>query len=461
MLSLQDILRREEELKVYDYKVDGLPLWMWYRTRLRQKLRDHAQNAHVVRKGDSKKRKVAILARQLSRSIKNLWSIFTGHIHVDTLFLAYPRLQKINEHYIDKFTDPIIDHEETRGTSAIIQFSFMTDYAGRRMHDEKTYCIEALFPAISALSWVALPFHRFTGSYMTIERLGDAIQSDFLLTNRERLWLHQQYLFNKYKIKAWRRIFRKIKPGKVVFVVRSVNYAQIVAAQQIGLPIYELQHGVTFGDTMLYGGRVVNEFCPDQFLSFGEIWRGPQFGISVDKIKNIGWAYREMIDKMQPIEPRKNTVLLISSPYISRQILEIALELGQCYSDYTFHIRCHPMERYTPEMMERISVAPNVRLADNKIESSIALREYTHALGENSSVVYEAQSLGLKVGRLEYKGIKISSAGSLDKDSFYTLRGPEDFKGFMAWKGSDGTAETYSHYRPDAFNGLKTKNWKR
>ena len=85
----------------------------------------------------------------------------------------------------------------------------------------------------------------------------------------------------------------------------------------------------TMGVTTLYAGQYDAVADPDYFLVFSEFWRGNQFAIPQDRITNIGWAYKNIINKLPMKEVvHENTCLVISSPEISSKLVETVLLFG-------------------------------------------------------------------------------------------------------------------------------------
>lgn len=141
-----------------------------------------------------------------------------------------------------------------------------------------------------------------------------------------------------------------------VYVVnRMVCLPQIIAAHQCGLMVLEFQHGITMGVTTLYAGQYDAVADPDYFLVFSEFWRGNQFAIPQDRITNIGWAYKNIINKLPMKEVvHENTCLVISSPEISSKLVETVLLLAHEYSQFRFHIRCHPQESISINILKKL-----------------------------------------------------------------------------------------------------------
>ena len=123
-------------------------------------------------------------------------------------------------------------------------------------------------------------------------------------------------------------------------VARLTFYSQMVACKELGIPVFEFQHGITVSETVLYSGSVDEMFVPDYFLAFGKMWVGSQFGIDCKRIKVIGWAYRDYLRKTLSVIPKKYMhILFASEPEISDKIIAAVSELAKAFPDYFFDIR--------------------------------------------------------------------------------------------------------------------------
>jgi hypothetical protein len=121
------------------------------------------------------------------------------------------------------------------------------------------------------------------------------------------------------------------------------------------------------------------------------------------------------------------------------------------YSDYDFYIRCHPQEKLTECQIQKISAIKNVFIDDNSIDSFIAIESYNHIIGENSSVLFEAISLGKNVGRLSFDGFTPEQSSN---NNFYYLQSIDDFAKFVMQEPLDVKDSIYDDFKSNYFNEL-------
>ena len=153
-----------------------------------------------------------------------------------------------------------------------------------------------------------------------------------------------------------------------------------------------MQHGITFGETVLYSGVYNQNVDPDYFLGFGKISVNECFAMPLNRIVNIGFAYKKFIQeriKSNYIKIPENIVLFISEPQISQLAIKTLLLLSEKYPDIYFHIRCHPQEKISDADIQKISDT-KIDVVDNTLESFLAISRYKYVIGENSSSIFEA-----------------------------------------------------------------------
>jgi hypothetical protein len=370
------------------------------------------------------------------------------------LIFAFPRLQKVNNVFIDKFTDPLIEKSNLKNNCLILQRPHAGQHKIPRLNYKKIILTDCMEFTPIIVSYLLLPFFTiiFFKKIFAIYKKANLFFSlnikDFIIFNIKIGSFYTAYLI-------YYTFLKKISPKRIFVVNREINYAVIAAAKKQKIIVYELQHGVTHSWTVLYSGGYNEKIDPDYFLTFGEVWKGKQFGIPVEKIQNIGWAYKNSEVKNVYSKTYSNKILVISEPSISDNIVRATVKLAKTNPLIEFHIRLHPQEKLSKESNELITNLKNVEIQDNVIESSVALMQYQSIIGVNSSVLYEALSLNKKVGIINFEGCNTNIPnGNLSK--FFTLiKSSNDLSKFI--KQSSEFVERndiYSDFNKDLFNKI-------
>lgn len=442
---LNKIVNKEKEADVNRILLYGVPMWriVRYHARLHyiNSLTGYIAGAPTAKKGKPLLKLVSGFWRYLGK--KNL-----------SLFFSFNRLVNINGVYLDKFIDPVIEESDIDvGDCAIVD---SRDYFGKydRVHKTITVSNESRTVLIQVLKFfykTITPIKFRT----KIKELFNQVQKPFELPDDyiRRFYSEIGVFIAYYKYyKLW---FRILKPVRVFVVFREGYFPQIAVCKKLGIPVAEFQHGITLDNTVSFAGEFDERIDPDFFLVFGDYWKGPQFGMPLDRIINIGWAYSKYLQKKNTnnVDKHGNGVLVISSPEISDAILDALKELSEAEGEYSFDIRLHPCEAYNEEQRQKLQSIPKAQVVDNKLDSAFVLPTYKYVVGENSSVIYEALSVGCKVGMLNLCGLRPAIDMPGIKENFFIINSKTDFESFMKEEHASlsSNAEFYSEFDNKVF----------
>ena len=455
--KLQEFLEIEKQDHFYDEVINGIAIWHYYRYYYRYRY----VNSQTGTKSKSNTLSISIIlknaVRNILKSIGDLTKLMVSRKPIDNIVFAFPRLQCRDGVSFDKITDPVVDGALSGESVRIMQFSFRKNYVSNRRNSSMVCSIEVLFLLSYLLSPLYAIWRLFSLDFYKINKVYFKVRKYIPVGFKDLLFFHIDYLSYQVQAIFFKCIFKRLRVKRLFGVDRKVFEMATKSAHELGIPVFEFQHGVTFGDTALYSGPDCYQLDPDYFLAFGDIWNGNQFGISPERIINIGWAYKDEIKQSISSTIKPNAVMVVSSPEISCQLLNVVKDLASQYPDYLFDIRCHPMEKYSNDQMDIVNNLSNVNLADTSIDSNIAIGGYEYVLGENSSVIFEALSLGKKVGRICYDGVISKKLGNAIDDSFFYLYSKDDFPEFVKYNISQSAGKAYSDFMPDVVNQLPKK----
>lgn len=451
---LEEFIKKEDEFGLNDVRYMDIPLWRLFRTEYRNRyIAAHLKN---FAQQTAKRNIVLWLCYSVFFSILSVCKIVKILLckkRYENIVFAFSRLQKLNGVYIDKFTDPVIDRTDIGKSVCVFQFINRKVYIGKRWKANRVTRMESIVYFSSLLSLFLWPI-MFASIRKEIIRLYDKVKLIFYLKSLDTIKWCIKLTFFKCEVILYRFIFKRTKCKRIYVVNRIVCLPQIVAAHQCGLLALEFQHGITMGSTILYSGHYDAAVDPDYFLTFGKAWEGNQFTIPLDRVINIGWAYKEVLKTLSMSEIfYPNACLVVSSPEITGKLVNIVLLLANEFPDMDFHIRCHPQESLQHKYLEKIEAVSNVKVADNTIDSFMALRTYSYVIGENSSVLFEALSMGKMVARLSFKDFNPIST-HIENDGFYYIHELNDFLIFFDGKGTMTETGFYNEFNPEIINSL-------
>lgn len=424
-MLLKQLHRKELQHQLNEAAViKDVPLWriVRYYTRLYYL---NAKVGYVANTGSERHvgpRKIKVFSgfwKYLSQ--KNLNILFT-----------FNRLVYNNGEYLDKFLDPVIEESFLCKERFIIVDS--RNYTGNypRLHKSNTISNEYRTISRQILHKILILITPLLYN-SKVNRVFNIAKKDFELPDS---FIQQYYksialfLTDYYYYRLW---FSLLRPKRVLFVYREGYFGLIAACKKLHIPVAEFQHGITLGETVSYTGDYDHRIDPDYFITFGEFWKGVHFGMPAERVYCAGWAYSKYLKKfsINNSEIHRRDVLVISSPEISDNILNALQELSSYKGDYCFNIRLHPCESYSESQLLKLKTICAAKVVDNKTDSAVVLPTYKYVVGENSSVIYEALSVGCKVGVLHMCNLKPAIDIPGVKESFYIINNVADFKRFI------------------------------
>lgn len=442
----------EEEKKIInleEWTIMDVPLWRLVRLKFRRKYLKFVSK--TVRPNIS-------IWEQLYNtfiSFKALGKLLLRGRKVDNVFFPHPRLYKIDGLFLDRLSDPIIDHSKCKSSYIIFERHQNGLHGKPRLHEGSVIYLDFIDNMVCILKNFFLPFVilRYKNEVNNLYRLLD---KKFDLSENSYKYLFYNeisgFLLSYFFTKPFLQILR---PKRVFVAPRETFRHVIVICKKKDITTYELQHGVTVGESSLYSGRYCSLIDPDYFLTFGQANIGTQFAMPLERVINIGFAFKLVIKNMHLPLLGKDVILVISDPHITLKLLKVIVEISKVYSKYIFHVRCHPQERISIEGLKLIESFKNIIVVDNKQESFCTLAKYQTIVGENSSVLYEAMSFNKKVGRLNFGGLRVVQNEKLYGG--YIINCVKDFDVFMysTYDDRNDVKEVYSEFKSEIVDNLK------
>ena len=401
-MTIHDYLELEKQLpQLDDIEVNCLPVWRIVRTKFRWSMING--RPFTV----SKNYQLGVQLRNNHRSFMGLTKLMLSKRRVKTIFFPHPRLFLVDGRYVERMSDPLIDYSEIKDNYLILERHQNGLHKEPRIHSEHVVFLDF----IDNTSRIVKPFLKILNKRKyekAVNKLISILEKEYQFNSGRIRGVFIDTLSFFFAQKALTApILRHLAPRQV-FVAPRQTYQHVIAnCKGLGIRSIELQHGVTVGETELYSGSYDDRIDPDFFCVFGKANVGPQFGMPVDRVINIGFSYKNYVKSLGLKKFGSQVILVISEPEISTKVVDLLISFVDYHPDFIFHIRCHPQERFSAELMERLRNYERIKVVDNTLESFCALSKYECVIGENSTVMYEAMSMGKKVGRLNYGGFRV------------------------------------------------------
>lgn len=454
--TISNIKQEEIKLGLYKYELLHIPIWKVLRSPVVEK---YLNKEFGFGKRDTTEKKIHLF-KIIGSYIKSLWGIIilflSNSKNIDYLFMAFPRLQKFDGKYIDKFTDPLTGYLPDKTKWLIFQRPLAGVHKKPRYNSEKVFTTDFIEFTSKVMGIIFSPFIALF-IFNTTFKIYQSSKSHFKLSSIDFLKFNiniGQFLISYFFYKL---VLLKLKPKKIFLVNRGINQEVIANSHKLNIETFELQHGVTFGPTILYSGLYDECLDPDYFLTFGKYWRGSHFGVPSEKIINIGWCYGSCLQEkyLHNKLNKKNKVLVISEPLFSEKIVSAIIKIAVKYKEFAYDLRLHPQEKLSKISEQKISKCSNVKIIENDIESTINVLSYDNVVGVNSSVLYEALSLGKNVGKIAFDGCEQLILNEITESSFYMIRAIDDFPKFInVEKNQNNCNQLYSLFDKKKFNEI-------
>lgn len=424
---IKELSKKEIDFGLYNAKINDVSIYAFIRHVIRRAYMEKAggQVMDLQLKIDKKS-----LFESALLSLFHLIKLFLSHKSVSNVLYSFPRVDKVGDYYIDKFTDPFVDVSSIGEDYIILDHGRAGRHPQPRLHHNKIIFTDlidiysVIYSKLFSSRFYSKHKEEFDDLYNSIRKGLDVdIEKTRIINSFLRIYVYSYGIYY---------ILKHISAKRVLGPARAQLYAPFYAAHKLGLKTFELQHGITYGESILYSGYREKMIMPDYFLAFGDNKPNNVYGIDERRIINIGWAFYDYVAKIQgKDEYNYQDVLVISDPEITDSIVSAVLRLASVYPSSTFYIRPHPHEVITDKHLKMIEQTPNVKLQDKSINIAIVLQGFTHVVGENSTVLYEALADHKKVGKLCLCGLHPKYLEESDKDCFWEIGNEIDFERYI------------------------------
>lgn len=445
MMGIDEYLLLEQQVKDINVPtVYGVPIWKLVYNQFRWKYRNS--------RSSTVKPNIQIweIVRNFFVSLIGVTKLLLTRRKFDNVFFPHPRLFFVNDRYMERFSDSLIENAGIQDCSIIFERHQNGIHKRPRYHSELVVYLDV----IDDLAMFLIPFTKIWIKSRYNNSVQDLYQKlDMAFHLNDKAYIDFIYkAVTHFVVSRWliKPVLNCISPKRCFFAPRGTFDYAVSLCKDKGISTIELEHGIVLGPSDLYSGEYDVRIDPDFFFVFGADNIGTQYGMPLDRVVNVGFPYKNFIQGIKHKDFGDEIVLVISEPGITERILNVLIEILKLYPEYTFHFRCHPQEKISNKLLNKINGIKNIKVVDNKIESFIALNQYKTVIGEISSVLFEAMSLHKKVGRLNFGGLVSKETPQLHGGTI--INSPEEFDLFMKspYNDENDSKDLYSDFQPDA-----------
>ena len=130
-LNIKEVADLERTLGIDNLLIKKIPIWHIIRFRVRSKLA-----RKIGRPSKTKKTKFALstILQNFVNSYKQFRWLKHQQTEIENIIFAFPRLYKIQDSYVDKFTDPLIELSDLKRSYTIFQRYHSGQHHEPRIH---------------------------------------------------------------------------------------------------------------------------------------------------------------------------------------------------------------------------------------------------------------------------------------------------------------------------------------
>src|SRR5690606_18528679 len=213
--------------------------------------------------------------------------------------------------------------------------------------------------------------------------------------------------------KIYHKVFKKVRP-KSLYIVVAYYYAPIIkAAKDLGIKVYEVQHGIITKYHLGYSFPNIKNplhYFPDKILVWNKncknIVNYPIFdkNIIVDKFR-----YLEEKKKDYEIKKINNTFLVISQTAISGEIANKIYENRDFFIGKKIYYKLHPAEYdiwHENKYLKELEKVLDLEIITNQTELYYLMSICEYQVGVFSTALYEGVEFNCKTILLNVQGIE-------------------------------------------------------
>lgn len=304
---------------------------------------------------------------------------------------------------IDIYTDHLIKHYnddalviETEGTiNSSYQDSFSTD-------------------VLSTLSRFYRPQFLPAKVKKEIKTLSNLLQDEIHRRFNTRLPLEKMIIERTREFIILKKLYTllfKYKNIEHIFAVTAYSFPYIIAAaNDLKIPVYELQHGLISPYHLGYNYIDAHHipYQPDKILLYGDYWKNSASFAPGVTPEVTGFPYLDNIKKIFKSEKTSNSIFVSSQFSTGPIIFDFVLNAAKILPEYSFTFSPHPREdinAYKNILSAQNNPVKNLRLLKcENVYEDIAKHEYQ--IGVASTTLFEGLTLGTKVVLLNLPGIE-------------------------------------------------------
>lgn len=343
----------------------------------------------------------------------SIHSAFRHHSHKDIIVLENPRKVKGPNGFYDPYTSFLIENLREKNTNFEIIDEGFDGIHFEKASDKRFYADDLYFDIIYKFLMTFRKINFSQEEKELLEIIKNEISSSFNFDVEMELFVKKRLVSFRNQYVKYKKLFQ-LKTPELIYIVCSYGKEGLIcAANEEGVTVAELQHGIMsrYHAGYSFPDGVKIHYFPDKMLLFGKYWfDSTPLPLLENDIQFSG--YYDLNNKLktkESVQKEKKRVLFVSQWTIGKELSLKAVEAAQNNPDYTIVYRFHPVERNNwRENYKALanSNLPNLLFDDGTCSIYEQLMKSEYVVCVYSMAVFEALTFGSKVILLELYGVE-------------------------------------------------------
>lgn len=410
---VKKFLKFENENELFDFKAAGVIPWEISRVWIYLHILDFFTPVNTY----FEKNSIFLIIEKILRVFTNsiLSNPFFDFRKSDILVFESNRRYRVEDKYIDIYTHYFIQKLINEGANITVYQTVLENESTSYKADNRFKHLDFIHITSKLLQKFSKP--KFTAAELKkIKEVEDGLRREFDFKINLKEYFEESVGKFKAELILYNRLFRLKKPKEIFIVGSSDKAALTFAAKNNDIIVNELQHGLNSDkDVILNYPHTIEEslsYFPNRFFAWDNVnmffAKLPLKDANIMKIPNFHLDY--MVNCTSKIAKEKKTILIISQPYGSEEMLRYVANNLLALQDYEIVYKIHPTENQKKfeVFKEKFSNYSNIRFVNNEDSIYILMKRAQFVVGIYSSSLFEAVAFDCRIILLNLPGVEMS-----------------------------------------------------
>ncbi len=406
--TTKKFLKIENDYDLLSKTIDGFRVWAYMRFNIYMKIEEvlNRQEKRIL----SEHLKVSEMIKALIHCTLKNPMLFARKKEV--LFFSHARRQLIDNKFHCIYTDELAQKIGSKAITA--EFIYGTKhlepvFTSKMLYLDYVDIVPALTIKLKRKKYNAqkLEIASFVSQAIQVINKEFGIQIDIDYYSKVA---QKRYIWYVMKKRYLQKLLKRVNPRIIVEVVSYETNKMIIneIARDMGIPTFELQHGVISPGHIAYNYTHKNNYnyLPSYLLVFSDYWRHvASFPFNDERILSVGYPYLDYMLKKYPkqsVDNKDFTIIILSQPEYSVKLYNETIKLIKYLDSNAFNYKIiyklHPAE-YSTSMFQMKELLSNKKVeiihsADRNLYELFSQSDVQ--VGVTSTAIFEGVAYGLK-----------------------------------------------------------------